>query len=301
MGVCCILPLLAFDLRAAVSDVITCSDASLEGAGVCVARCLSSGGVEACLRLLAPVANLFRGSVGLWESFAGLGGARCALALLGIVPAFYVAVEQSPAATEVLRRHWPGAVIHNEIRRLTQRDADKVAAANPAVTLVIHVAGSPCPGFCAWNPYKEGRQHQESWSLLQEVSRVTQLLRKSFVGARVEELEENVASMSDDQRDEISRHLGTEPIQLDAVDLVPQRRKRYFWASWPVHPRREVIEERAVGVWRIRLKPDQPAPFSHWLQPGWRVKPASRSHPALCGASAAPRDSRSRAGLGSCP
>ncbi len=93
LGLLLVLPLVYFDFRAGVSPVVSCSDASEQGGGVCVARALSAVGREAALRRLRPLANLFRGRVGLWESFAGIGGARRAFELLGIHPAFYVAVK----------------------------------------------------------------------------------------------------------------------------------------------------------------------------------------------------------------
>ncbi len=90
VAVMCLLPLLHFDFRSPVSEVISCSDASEKGGGVCVAQSLSDDGREALLRRLQPVANLFNGSL---ESFAGIGGGRRALDILGIRPSFYVAVE----------------------------------------------------------------------------------------------------------------------------------------------------------------------------------------------------------------
>ncbi len=130
-----ILPLIYFDFRAAVSPLVSCSDASEQGGGVCVARALSDAGREAALRRLRPLANLFRGRVGLWESFAGIGGARRGFELLGIHPAFYVAVEQNASACRVLAAQWPDVVILPDVTAITQRDTDRAAAG-------AHVRGS---------------------------------------------------------------------------------------------------------------------------------------------------------------
>ena len=82
LGCISLMPLLSIDFRAGVSGMVSCSDASEEGAGVCVARSLSACGREALFRRLRPMGNLFGGRVGLWESFAGIGSGRRALDIL---------------------------------------------------------------------------------------------------------------------------------------------------------------------------------------------------------------------------
>lgn len=50
-------------------------------------------------------------------------------------------------------------------------------------------------------------------------------------------LVENVASMTWVDRDEISKYLGVQPIELDSIELSPTRRKRLYWTNIP-HPTR---------------------------------------------------------------
>jgi hypothetical protein len=190
-----VLPLVYMDFKAPVSDLVTCSDASEQGAGVCVARSLSDGGREALVRALSPLANLLHGAVGLWESFAGIGGAREALFILGIQPVFYVAVEKSERAAKVLSAAWPGITLMTDVRAVDQKAVDEVAARSPSVRVVLHAAGSPCPGLCAWNPFRS-KSADEGVELFQEVRRITKLLEVAFPKVAVEELEENVSSMS---------------------------------------------------------------------------------------------------------
>ena len=91
----CLTPLLVIDFRLEVSDLVSCSDASEQGGGVCVARSLSATGQEMLLRQLQPLQNLGAGQLVLVESYAGIGGARVALDILGIRPRLYVAIESA--------------------------------------------------------------------------------------------------------------------------------------------------------------------------------------------------------------
>ncbi len=80
------LPLVCVDFRLGVSSVISCSDASLKGAGAVISRELTTEGSEALLRRLAPLADLGTRHWVLCENFAGIAGARRACQLLGLTP-----------------------------------------------------------------------------------------------------------------------------------------------------------------------------------------------------------------------
>ncbi len=78
------LPLLHIDFRLVSSGIVLCSDASERGGGVVISRQLSRSGEESLLSRLATLPDLLRGSIGLVESCAGIGGARRAFDLLGL-------------------------------------------------------------------------------------------------------------------------------------------------------------------------------------------------------------------------
>ena len=109
-GFLCLLPLMQIDFRQATSPVINCSDASEQGAGVCVARSLRAEGIEALLRRLAAVLGLFDKSVGLMESFAGIASTRVALQLMGVRPALHMASEVLETAINVTTQNWPDCI-----------------------------------------------------------------------------------------------------------------------------------------------------------------------------------------------
>ncbi len=76
LAAACLMPLDFIDFRTWTSSIVSCSDASEEGAGVCVARALSDDGVEQLVRKLAPMPGLMDGLVVLHESFCGLASTR---------------------------------------------------------------------------------------------------------------------------------------------------------------------------------------------------------------------------------
>ena len=163
---CALLPLLHIDFRVKACPLVTCSDASERGGGVVAAWGLSSTGSEALLRRLAALPNLFQERFVLVESCAGLGGARQACALLGVTPALYIVNEVDPDATAVLRHHWPDAKHLGPIEACTVSSMRAVASSAHSVEIVLHIGGTPCPGFCLWNPFAPGAQHDASVRLL---------------------------------------------------------------------------------------------------------------------------------------
>ena len=93
------------------------------------------------------------------------------------------------------------------------------------------VGGSPCPGFCAWNPFKVGRQLNESLGLLVQFKAVGEAVMAALPQVAHLQIEENVASMGVKQRANISWFMGVEPLCLDLADISMMRRRRLYWAS----------------------------------------------------------------------
>ena len=145
-------PLLQIDARQGLSDTVTASDASEQGAGVTASRSLSAEGVSALLRRSSPSVGLMEGEIILVESFAGLASTRVAFAMLGLRPALHIVAECDPFAQRVIRHWWPDAVVFNTVEEVTVGALLGYASGATGCTTVLHTAGSPCPGFCKWNP-----------------------------------------------------------------------------------------------------------------------------------------------------
>ena len=101
----------------------------------------------------------------------------------------------------------------------------------PNAQLVVHFGGSPCYGFCRWNPFR-GKQLGESRELLLQVRRVSGVLQTVFPSCRVHECEENVASMSLEELKIANAKQKLTPYALCLSDLAPQRRRRFFWPTY---------------------------------------------------------------------
>ena len=74
----CSLPLMVMDLRLRTDPVVTASDASEDGCGVCKTVHLKADGVKV-LRSMGNLKSAVNEDIGLIELYAGLGGARQAL------------------------------------------------------------------------------------------------------------------------------------------------------------------------------------------------------------------------------
>ncbi len=71
-----------------------------------------------------------------WRQLAATGGQLCFLC-------------QWRRAGFCLLPAWPDAILLDDVRAVTQRTTDQLAARAPTVDVVVHLAGSPCPGLCA--------------------------------------------------------------------------------------------------------------------------------------------------------
>lgn len=56
---------------------------------------------------------------------------------------------------------------------------------------------------------------------------------KYIAGMHGRFLVENVASMTWIDREEISKYLRVQPLELDSIELTPSRRKRLYWTNIP--------------------------------------------------------------------
>ena len=141
------LPAMFIDFRQEISTTVMCTDASEEGAGVCVSRALRPGGMEMLLQQLSALPGLFEGLVILHESYAGIGGARRAFEILGCVPVLYFASELKQSAVRVLQVQWPDVILVGDALEITAETFRAHGSKAPEARLVVHTAGSPCPGL----------------------------------------------------------------------------------------------------------------------------------------------------------
>lgn len=151
--------------------------------------------------------------------FDGIGGIWVALSLLNI-PYIGYSAEVNPYALQVLKNRHPIVQHLGDVRELKKEHIKE------HVDLVV--GGFPCQDL-SWIGKKIGL-HGERSKLFFELLRVLKLFKPTWF------LAENVASMHWVDRDEISKHLGCLPIEIDSQELSANKRRRFYWTNIP-HPR----------------------------------------------------------------
>lgn len=150
--------------------------------------------------------------------FDGISCARVALERSGITVEAYYASEIDSHAIEIAKKNWPGTVHLGDVRNLKASDI--------AGGIDLLVGGSPCQDLSRANTTGKGLEGKSS-SLFYEYLRILKETRPRYF------ILENVASMKNVYRDEITKELGVEPIMIDAGLVSAQQRKRYFWTNIP--------------------------------------------------------------------
>lgn len=164
--------------------------------------------------------------------FDGIACAREALRILKINPSAYLASEIDEDAIGCTKRNWPDIVQLGDIKHLSYAKTSKGVtvgghASNPIKgNIDLLIGGSPCQDLSIAKSKREGLRGKKS-SLFFEYLRILHETKPKWF------ILENVASMSIESRNEITRHIGVEPIMIDAALVSAQKRKRLFWTNIP--------------------------------------------------------------------
>ncbi|CAK0906331.1 unnamed protein product, partial [Prorocentrum cordatum] len=247
MGVM-VLPLAASSLRARIDGMVTSSDASEMGGGVCTSAGLRENVAAALqvpravpdqLGIGARLLNMPEDCARPWAAanprvparavrrvlsvlliglFDGIGGLAVAFSRLPFRIAAYVAAEADARARRVARLRRPGVIDWGDVTRVgSETVRDLFEAFGGLVDLAAVAAGSPCQDLSRLNVGGRGLSGRKS-SLFHEVPRILALLAAVFRD-RLVWFVENAASMSDVNGADLGGAAG-EP--------------RLFWTSWGV-------------------------------------------------------------------
>lgn len=151
--------------------------------------------------------------------FDGISGAKVALDNLGI-ECNYLASEIDPYAIAISRKNHADVYHIGDVRDINF---------NGVKGINLLIGGSPCQDLSIAKREREGLKGNRS-GLFWVYADAVDLLRPDYF------ILENVASMSDSDKQIITDTLETEPVMLDAADFSAQERKRYFWTNLPVKP-----------------------------------------------------------------
>ena len=272
----CMSPLLQADLACSYDPSVTCSDASDTGGAAAVACQLSKSGASLTNfwadQRLQPVAR----PILLISIFNGIGGAFRIYDVLGVSVMGRISIDISRPANRVTRSTWPGVLEFHDITSLTLDDVRAWADAFPRVEEVHIFAGFPCVHLSSARAYRKNLSGEGSnlfWHLLTLLQWIHTIFG-SF--CTVKHCIENVASMDEDARKQISAELDIVPVKLDPADSQPFSRPRFAWCSEELFAMEglQLVTEKEY----VRAYVSTPTPaVGDWIRPGWRWEPTNPS------------------------
>lgn len=155
--------------------------------------------------------------------FDGMSCAMVALKEMGVKVDKYIASELDANAIRVSSHNHPEII---QVGDVTKIDYDKILEmCGGHVDLLI--GGSPCQDLSIAKSNRQGLQGERSGLFWNYVEAKERLNPKYFVL-------ENVASMSEDNRQAISNALGADSININSKKLSAQLRNRLYWTNIPV-------------------------------------------------------------------
>jgi DNA (cytosine-5)-methyltransferase 3A len=166
------------------------------------------------------------------ELFSGIGVGSLALRnVFGSDAECAFFSEINNQCVRVFDHHFPG---HKNVGHIDFVEIDKL----PSFDLLI--GGSPCQDLSIARGKREGLDGDQSGLFYKFLDILREKKPKYF-------MLENVASMKDEDRDEISRCLGVQPVMINSVYFTGQERKRYYWCNFPILPTpTEVVDARKL-------------------------------------------------------
>ena len=296
-------PLAQISLRCPVTGLVTCSDASQQGGGICRSVGLTPFGETAAQGIVRgdipeehDMVQVL--SVGLFD---GISGLRTACEVLQLPMAGRVSVESDPAARRVVESYFPDTVFHDDVRTVDDEFVGKLALKYSNVGVVLLGGGPPCQGVSGLNFDRRGAVKDHRGSLFTEVPRIENLFRKHFVWAQVQTLMESVASMDEVDRQTMSKGIERTPWRIDSLGLTLCRRPRLYWVSWELQGDLDVTLEKPAcedetGLGHVSFAPVVQG--EALLEPGWKL--AGESLPTFTTARPSDVPGRRPAGLDQC-
>ena len=301
VGALLTLPLLYMDLRAPTVSLVTCSDASEEGGGVCFSSRITSRGTARVGLAQRATKGGRTPTLGLLELFSGISGARRALELLGITPAVHVHAETDPAAQRVCTNMYPDAISLGDVTTITDASFGEALKDTMEVTHWLEVSGPPCQNVSGLNASRSGVTGKQS-SLAMEVPRIRKVLASCFPSASVGHLMENVATMSETDQLWYNKLNGRLPVRICPGTFTYVRRPRLYWLSWPLRSGQGVIRDEAPRWTNLQLTVPRASkmPLERWLPRRWRCLDNNPLFPTFVRAIARSEPPWMPAGIASC-
>jgi DNA-cytosine methyltransferase len=128
--------------------------------------------------------------------------------------------EIQPQRVKAYLKNFPD---HKNIGNIDFVDIDRLPRVN------VLIGGSPCQDLSIARGKREGLDGDQSGLFYKFLDVIRERKPEFFIL-------ENVASMRDEDRDEISRCLGVQPVMISSEVFTGQKRMRYYWCNFPILP-----------------------------------------------------------------
>lgn len=168
------LPLIRMDFRLKMHPMVTCSDASATGGGVC-----RSDGLTRLGSLVAqgePRRPLVEHGILVVGLFDGIGATGVAMDMQEVEVLGYISVEKNSQARHVVEAHYPGVAHVENVTLISEEMVREWSLRFSQCSVVILGAGPPCQGASGLNVDRKGALRDEGSCLFVHVSRVRELL-----------------------------------------------------------------------------------------------------------------------------
>jgi len=232
MCLMCAIPMLVLDYSKRTDSMVTVSDASEEGCGVCKSTEVTAAGKGFTRYVTMKDDDELGSDLMVFEIFGGLGGLRQCMALQGITPGVHVTSEtHSPAARACLCQ-WPRTVHWGDVEEIDEAKIRSLVSISALVKWIIVGGGFSCHDFS--NLKFEGEGHVGDLRFMQ-IARIAKLLKLAFPNASVKRFYGCVASMSDQEAMCLTKENNDEELEpvklfeMDNRDIVRNHRRRYLW------------------------------------------------------------------------
>lgn len=167
--------------------------------------------------------NLEKG-LSVLSLFDGISCGMVALERVGIPVERYIAYEIEPSAIKISKKNYPhiehcGDVVNANFKQYEGID--------------LLIGGSPCTNWSCNKNHKAKVKKETKvnegigWTLFMEYVRALKEAKPKYF------LYENNHRIPEEIQNEITRHLGVQPIMIDSALVSAQRRKRLYWTNIP--------------------------------------------------------------------
>ena len=163
--------------------------------------------------------------------FDGISCARVALERAGIPVETYYASEIDKYAIQIGKKNWEhknplSHYLHiGDVKDVSHKKFI-MEWDYPKYSIDLLIGGSPCQDLSIAKKDRKGLDGERSGLFWEYVRILKEVKPKYFIL-------ENVASMTKEAKDTITRELGVEPIMINAALVSAQQRKRLFWTNIP--------------------------------------------------------------------